>query len=120
MGNFVRPDEYLRYTCLYLLSLFISLFTSGYIFQGLNGHISPATMSAVLKRMKVTTDVAVVHGVRSTFKTRASETTTHANEVSEAALSHVISDKVEAAYSRGDFMAKRKKLMQEWGDYSTF
>jgi hypothetical protein len=34
-------------------------------------------------------------------------------------MSHVISDKVEAAYRRTDFYAKRAKLMQAWADYVT-
>jgi hypothetical protein len=33
------------------------------------------------------------------------------------ALAHVIENKVEAAYRRGDLFAKRRKMMQEWADY---
>jgi len=34
--------------------------------------------------------------------------------VAEAALAHTISDKVEAAYRRGDLFEKRRKLMGDW------
>ena len=30
------------------------------------------------------------------------------------ALGHVVSDKVEAAYRRGDLFQKRRRLMDEW------
>ena len=48
------------------------------------------------------------------FKDWAAETTNFANEVSEMALGHAISNKVEAAYRRGNLMAKRRQLMEEW------
>ena len=34
----------------------------------------------------------------------------------EAALAHVIGNKVEAAYQRGDRFEKRRALMNEWAD----
>lgn len=39
------------------------------------------------------------------------------NEVSEAALAHVIGDQTEAAYARGYLFNKRTGLMQDWADY---
>jgi len=39
------------------------------------------------------------------------------NEVSEAALAHVIGDQTEAAYARGDLFNKRAGLMRDWADY---
>ena len=58
-----------------------------------------------------------VHGFRSTFKDWASERTNFPNEVSEAALAHVVGGKVEAAYRRGDLFEKRGRLMQDWANY---
>ena len=58
-----------------------------------------------------------VHGFRSTFRDWAAEQTDHANHVVEMALAHAIGDKVEAAYRRGDLLAKRRALMQDWADY---
>ena len=55
--------------------------------------------------------------MRSSFKDWASETTNFANEVSEMALAHAISNKTEAAYRRGNLMEKRRLLMQMWSDY---
>jgi hypothetical protein len=33
------------------------------------------------------------------------------------ALAHVVGDKVEAAYRRGDLFDKRRKLMTEWARF---
>ena len=60
---------------------------------------------------------ATVHGMRSAFKDWAAETTGYANEVSEMALSHAISSKVEAAYRRGNLLTKRKQMMADRADY---
>jgi hypothetical protein len=35
------------------------------------------------------------------------------------ALAHTIGDKVEAAYRRGDLLAKRRELMQDWAIHCT-
>jgi integrase len=60
---------------------------------------------------------ATVHGLRSTFKDWASEQTAYPNEVTEMALAHVVKDKTEAAYRRGDLFEKRQRLMTDWAAY---
>jgi integrase len=62
---------------------------------------------------------ATPHGFRASFKTWASECTNFPREVIEAALAHVVGDKVEAAYQRGDLFEKRRALMDAWGSYCT-
>jgi hypothetical protein len=37
--------------------------------------------------------------------------------VVEAALAHRLKDRAEAAYARGDLFVKRRKLMQDWGEF---
>jgi hypothetical protein len=37
--------------------------------------------------------------------------------VVEMALAHVVGDKVEAAYRRGDLFDKRRRLMADWARY---
>lgn len=59
----------------------------------------------------------VPHGFRSTFRDWAAETTPTPSEVVEMALAHVVANRVEAAYRRGDLFDKRRLLMQEWADY---
>jgi integrase len=58
-----------------------------------------------------------VHGFRSTFRDWAGDHSTFPREVIEAALSHVIGDKAEQAYRRGDALMKRRKLMDSWASY---
>jgi integrase len=57
---------------------------------------------------------ATVHGMRSTFRDWCAETTNYPRELAEAALAHVLKDKTEAAYQRGDLLARRRRLMEEW------
>lgn len=79
------------------------------------GGLSNMAMAALLKRMVC--DDITVHGFRSTFRDWAAERTNYANHVVEMALAHVIGDKVEAAYRRGDLFEKRRRLMAEWSKY---
>jgi integrase len=58
-----------------------------------------------------------IHGFRSTFRDYFAERTNYPNHVVEAALAHVVSDKVEAAYRRGDLFEKRRRLMADWDRY---
>ena len=86
------------------------------IFPGIGGKpMSDMTLSAVLKRMGL--PQYTVHGFRSSFRDWASETTHHANETVEMALAHTIANKVEAAYRRGDQLAKRRELMEGWAAF---
>lgn len=61
---------------------------------------------------------ATQHGLRSTFRDWAGEETDHPADVAEAALSHQFGT-TRAAYQRGDLLAKRAKLMQDWSDFLT-
>ena len=60
---------------------------------------------------------AVPHGFRSSFRDWASERTDHPREVIEAALAHVVRNKVEAAYARSDLFDRRRRLMDDWAAY---
>jgi integrase len=60
-----------------------------------------------------------VHGFRSTFRDWAAECTNFPREVAEMALAHTLSDKVEAAYRRGDLFEKRRQLMEAWAKHCT-
>ena len=62
---------------------------------------------------------AVPHGFRSSFRDWAAERTDHPREVIEAALAHVVQNKVEAAYARSDLFERRRRLMGDWSAYLT-
>jgi integrase len=77
--------------------------------------ISNMAMATVLKRMR--RDDITVHGFRSTFRDWAAERTNYPNHVVEMVLAHVVGNKVEAAYRRGDLFTKRAQLMETWARY---
>lgn len=58
-----------------------------------------------------------VHGFRSTFRDWAGDCTSTPREIVEAALAHVIGDKAEQAYRRGDALDRRRQLMDQWAGY---
>jgi integrase len=62
---------------------------------------------------------ATVHGFRSAFRDWASERTNFTREICEAALAHIVKDKTEAAYRRGDLFEKRRVLMTTWTSFVT-
>jgi len=78
------------------------------------GKLSTMAMAMLLRRMK---QDCTVHGFRSSFRDWAAERTGYAHEVCEMALAHVIGNKSEAAYRRGDMFEKRRRLMDEWAVY---
>ena len=57
------------------------------------------------------------HGFRSTFSDWCAEQTNFPSEVREMALAHAVSDKVEAAYRRGDLFDKRRQLAEAWAQF---
>ena len=89
----------------------------GFVFPGQLAEkpLSNMAMLKVLERMK-RADLTV-HGFRSTFRDWAGEATHHPREVIEHALAHLLKDKAEAAYQRGDLFQKRAALMQDWTDF---
>jgi integrase len=77
--------------------------------------LSNMALAAVLRRME-RRDLTI-HGFRSSFRDWAAESTNHANFVVEMALAHAVANAVEAAYRRGDLLAKRTHLMADWARY---
>jgi integrase len=91
--------------------------TSEWVFPGriANRPLSAVAFDKVLRAMKI--EDATPHGFRSSFRDWASECTNFSNEVCEAALAHVIQNKAEAAYRRGDALEKRRLLMEAWAAF---
>ncbi|MET3371798.1 integrase [Variovorax boronicumulans] len=82
--------------------------------------LSDMSLTACMRRMDYKDAkgrVCVPHGCRSTFRDWASEKTTFPGDMAEMALAHTIDSAVEAAYRRGDMLAKRLKMMQAWADF---
>ena len=71
-------------------------------------------MCRLLEKYRI---AAVPHGFRSSFRDWAAEETDHPREVIEAALAHVVRNRVEAAYARSDLFERRRRLMDDWAGY---
>ena len=91
---------------------------SEFVFPGIRARrpISDMTMLLLLREMR---PGVTVHGFRSTFKNWCAEQTSFPNFLSEAALAHVVADRVEAAYRRSDLLERRRQLMKQWASYCT-
>ena len=57
------------------------------------------------------------HGFRSSFRDWAGDRTTYSRQLCELALAHDDRDQTEGAYSRSDFLEKRRPLMADWARY---
>jgi integrase len=86
------------------------------VFQG-GRKGKPLSDVAVSKALASVADGVTVHGMRSTFRDWAAESTNYPREVAEAALAHTNRDKVEAAYRRSDLFEQRTRLMREWAAF---
>jgi integrase len=91
---------------------------SDFVFPGRSSD-RPMSNMVLLMAMRRLQPGYTVHGFRSAFRDWASERTNFAREICEAALAHVIKDKTEAAYRRGDLFEKRHQLMASWAAYAT-
>jgi integrase len=76
--------------------------------------LSDMTLTKVLRDMG---QPVTVHGFRSTFADWVNEQTQYPADVREAALAHVPQGKQVVAYSRTDYLEKRRPLMAAWANY---
>ena len=88
-----------------------------FVFTGRKSGAPLSNMSMLELMRDMRGKGATVHGFRSSFRDWAAEQTSHPSEMCEIALAHVVSDKTEAAYRRGDMMEKRRRLMADWAAY---
>jgi integrase len=89
---------------------------SDIVFLGSKTERSSSTRSllSLVERMNVTGNV---HGLRSTFADWAHERSGAENMVIEMCMGHTVGSAVERAYRRTDLMEKRRRLMEQWGEY---
>lgn len=104
-----------------LLKSLPRLADSPFIFPSPRGKaLSDMSLSQLLRGMRERGELnseAVPHGFRSTFRDWAAEQTNYPDEIRKAASGHTVGDAVHAAYQRTDLLEKRRKLMNEWGNY---
>ena len=91
-----------------------------YVFPSLRSATRPMsenTVNAALRRLGYTGDEMTGHGFRSLAATRLNEMGYNADAI-ERQLAHAESNKVRDAYTHAaQYLAERKRMMQEWSDY---
>jgi integrase len=88
-----------------------------FVFGGARTGRSLSNMAMTMTLRRMGCGELTVHGFRSTFRDWAAERTNFPSEVAEMALAHVVGDKVEAAYRRGDLFQKRRQLAEAWARF---
>ena len=90
--------------------------TDDLVFPGPRGGM--LSDMALSKMMRDAGQVAVPHGFRSSFRDWCAEQMPNVPDpVAEAALAHVVPDKVVAAYRRSSFLEMRRELLDAWGGF---
>lgn len=89
---------------------------SEFVFPGRTSERPLSNMAFLMLMRRLNVDYTV-HGFRSSFRDWASERTSFTREICEAALAHMVKDRTEAAYRRGDLFEKRRELMTSWAAY---
>ncbi|WP_068826726.1 tyrosine-type recombinase/integrase [Pseudomonas sp. BMS12] len=92
---------------------------SPYLFPGRSkaGHMYEKAFFHTLRRLDLGGITA--HGFRSTFRDWCNECAHFPRQICELALAHDERGQTEAAYSRSDFLEKRRALMTDWATYCT-
>ena len=78
--------------------------------------MSDMSLTRLVRRMGYS---ITIHGFRSSFKTWAMEQTDTPWAVGEAALAHSLGDSTVQAYAQSDLFERRRRLMEEWGEFVT-
>jgi len=88
-----------------------------HVFPGARARRPISNMALLMTLRRMGRRDLTTHGFRSTFSDWCAEQTNTPSEVREMALAHAVSDKVEAAYRRGDLFEKRRQLMAAWARF---
>jgi integrase len=91
----------------------------GFIFPGRTSSAPHSNMVFLMLLRRMGRKDITIHGFRATFRTWCAEKTNAPRAVAEAALAHVIENKVEAAYQRSDLFERRRRLMNSWAQHCT-
>lgn len=90
------------------------------LWVGCSGHgIAAQPRSCQTKPGFISRCRVLLHTIkcRSTFSNWASEVRTFAAEACEACLAHIVANKAEAAYRRGDQFEKRRAMLDAWAGW---
>lgn len=89
---------------------------SGYVFPARKGgEIASWQLSKLVSGLELG---GTLHGFRSSFRVWAADQSVQ-REIAELCLAHRIGSQAEQAYARGDVLAVRREVMQQWAAYLT-
>jgi integrase len=88
-----------------------------FVFPGGKARRPLSNMAFLMLLRRMGRGDLTAHGFRSTFSDWCAEQTAFPSEARAMALAHAVSDKVEAAYRRGDMLQKRRDLATAWDRY---
>jgi integrase len=91
--------------------------SGNHVFPGARVGRPLSNMAMLMLLRRMSRGDLTAHGFRSSFRDWAAECTSFPTEVAEMALAHTVSDKVEAAYRRGDLFQKRRQLADAWAAF---
>ena len=93
---------------------------SGLVFPSAQKRGAPLSNVAMMKLLAYNglAERMTVHGCRATFRTWASECTDADTTVKEPSIAHTVLPKHLRPYDRAELVAKRRVLMEEWGDFA--
>ncbi|MGF6199227.1 tyrosine-type recombinase/integrase [Pseudomonas laurylsulfatiphila] len=126
-GTWALPSERMKMRVAFVIPLAKEVITlvktiprtegSPYLFpgQGKTGVMHANAIRTLLHAMEY--EHITRHGFRSSFRDWAGECTHYPREVCEMALAHDERDQTEGAYSRSDFLDKRRGLMNDWSSF---
>jgi len=89
----------------------------GFVFAGAAPGQPMSNMSFLMLLRRMGKSDVTTHGFRSSFRDWCGELTNFPRELAEAALAHVVGDKAELAYRRGDALEKRRAMMNSWSEF---
>ena len=85
------------------------------VFTGRPGR--PVEEKQLRRQLQKNHIAAVPHEFRWSFRNCAAEETNHPQAVIEAALAHVVQNRIEAANARSDLFERQRALMDDWSRY---
>jgi integrase len=88
-----------------------------FVFLGGKANRPLSNMAFLMLLRRMDRGDLTAHGFRSSFRDWVAERTSFPADVAEMALAHAVSDKVEAAYRRGDLFQKRRQLSDAWAKF---
>jgi integrase len=94
-----------------------SIRSGDYVFPGAKAGRALSNMALLMLLRRMSRGDLTAHGFRSSFRDWVAEATAFPAEIAEMALAHVVGDRVEAAYRRGDLFQKRRQLAEAWAKF---